>query len=170
MIYLHRWLLGVTDAMQVDHINGNGLDNRRSNLRIVTPSENLLNRVNHTTVGASGFVGVALVNDSGNWRAYVNVSDRQVSIGVWPTVELAASARDHYVRTNHPTARLNYPKGAPHTADEIEAAKISKPKSLTPNVREKAGAFEAFGRRDGKRIYIGRFATQAEAIAARDAF
>jgi hypothetical protein len=43
-IPMHRFLLNAPDDMEVDHINGNGLDNRRCNLRLATRSENLANR------------------------------------------------------------------------------------------------------------------------------
>lgn len=43
-LYLHREIMKPTSDMVVDHINGNGLDNRRENMRVVTKSENSLNR------------------------------------------------------------------------------------------------------------------------------
>jgi len=167
-IYLHRWILDAPPGKVVDHINGNGLDNRRANLRIVTQAENMLNQTTPRKA-SSGFAGVAFVPSSGNWRAYVNVGNRQVSIGVWPTPELAAAARDRYVIANHPTAPLNFSDGLPFDGQEIDDAQIRKSRTETPGVREHHGAWEAYGRRDGKKIYLGRFATAEEAIAARAA-
>ena len=43
-IMMHRYILSADDEHEVDHINGNSLDNRRCNLRIVTRSENMANR------------------------------------------------------------------------------------------------------------------------------
>lgn len=41
---MHRFIMGAPAGMDVDHINGDGLDNRRENLRVVTRAENLANR------------------------------------------------------------------------------------------------------------------------------
>ncbi len=43
-ILMHRLIVGVTRGQEIDHINGNGLDNRRANLRIASRSTNMLNR------------------------------------------------------------------------------------------------------------------------------
>lgn len=47
LILMHRLIMDVPKGMQVDHINGDGLDNRRENLRVCTQSENLLNQWKH---------------------------------------------------------------------------------------------------------------------------
>lgn len=58
-IKLHRFLLGITDSkIQVDHKNGDGLDNTRSNLRLATASQNGMNRPKDKT-NLTGFKGVS---------------------------------------------------------------------------------------------------------------
>lgn len=166
-IYLHRWIMNAPKGMHVDHINGDGLDNRKSNLRIVTCSENARNRHNHDP-GASGFFGVSSISTSKSWRAYTHVDKKQVMIGVWPTAELAASARDFYVSEFHKTSRLNFPDGAPHTPEEVEKMKISKVVSDHPGIRLKAGKWEVWHRRNGKRVYVGRFETLELAKTAQN--
>jgi hypothetical protein len=57
--YLHRLLTACQKGMDVDHINGNGLDNRRENLRVVTHAENMKNMRKPVT-NTSGVKGVRL--------------------------------------------------------------------------------------------------------------
>ena len=66
-VFLHRYLLNPPVDMQIDHINHNTLDNRRCNLRIVTASENCLNR--NQPMGATGIRHVAYV-DTPRWKGY----------------------------------------------------------------------------------------------------
>jgi len=68
VIYLHREILKPDSKFQVDHVNGDGLDNRRSNLRVCNKSQNMANRgkqVNNT----SGYKGVTFHKFSGKWMA-----------------------------------------------------------------------------------------------------
>lgn len=70
MVYMHREVLGLDpdDPRVVDHINGEKLDNRRSNLRAVSPLVNSLNR--HGGQGStSRFRGVCRNKQRKNWRA-----------------------------------------------------------------------------------------------------
>ena len=58
--FAHRLIINAQKGEIVDHINGNGLDNRRSNLRIVSHQANRLNRVNGTSKKTSKYFGVSI--------------------------------------------------------------------------------------------------------------
>lgn len=90
---LHRFITGCPDGMVVDHINGNGLDNRRENLRVCTQSENLRNRKMHQN-NASGFKGVFFdpAPRSKPWRSRITVSGKRFNIGRFDTPEEAYAA------------------------------------------------------------------------------
>lgn len=78
---LHRLIMDLTDpTLQIDHINGDTLDNRRENLRIVTPAENAKNvrkRINNT----SGYTGVWFNKNKNLWTAEIQLNNRKIHIG-----------------------------------------------------------------------------------------
>lgn len=78
---MHRLLLGLTDpAVHVDHINADGLDNRRANLRTCSHAENMRNR----RLGAdntSGFKGVDWHKATGKWRARLKHQGKSHHLG-----------------------------------------------------------------------------------------
>lgn len=88
---LHRLLLNCPEGYQVDHINGNRLDNRRSNLRIVTQQENLQNR-HYDSRNKSGYRGVCYCKQTGKWKAYARHNGKQVWLGRFDTAEEAAES------------------------------------------------------------------------------
>jgi hypothetical protein len=107
-LYLHRLLV---DAPRVDHVNGNGLDCRRANLRSATHADNMRNR---RTVGAnntSGYKGVTWDRRCSRWRASITVNRRHLSLGGLADPVAAARAYDAaavehfggFARTNFPT-------------------------------------------------------------------
>lgn len=67
--YMHRVLLDACRGEDVDHANGNGLDNRRCNLRICSRSQNSANR--YVVKSNTGYKGVHFETWSGRWRAEV---------------------------------------------------------------------------------------------------
>lgn len=83
---LHRFLMNAPPDKHVDHKNGDGLDNRRDNLRLATPKENGANV--RKAVGRSGYVGVQQ-HRGGKYFATI-----QLNIGTFDTAEEAARAYD----------------------------------------------------------------------------
>lgn len=69
----------ITGFRQTDHVDGNGLNNIRENLREVTTSQNKANAVSKT--GTSRFKGVCWRADIGKWRAYIMKDYKRISIG-----------------------------------------------------------------------------------------
>lgn len=94
-VYMHRLILGLTDpAVHVDHANGDGLDNRRANLRACTRNENMWNARKRAD-NASGFKGVHWRTARGKWQARIKVYGKRRSLGLFTT---AAEAHAAYCR------------------------------------------------------------------------
>lgn len=89
-ISMHRLILGDVKAPEIDHKDGDKLNNRRANLRPCTSTENSQNR--RVVGGRSRFKGVR--RDRGMWRAQIKVDGKIVDIGFHQTERLAARAYD----------------------------------------------------------------------------
>jgi hypothetical protein len=97
-VKMHRLILDLTDPrVEVDHRDGNGLDNRRTNIRAATKSMNMRNA--HHTKSISGVIGVF---PSGSlkkpWRVMVNRNRRLIHYGRFATIE---EARQKYESVRH---------------------------------------------------------------------
>lgn len=88
---LHHEIIVVPIGLEVDHINGNGLDNRKENLRVCVHQENTQNKITRRQDGkASRFTGVSRRN--GAWYARITKDGKTTNIGVFKTEENAATA------------------------------------------------------------------------------
>lgn len=91
--YLHRVILDAPDGIEVDHANGNGLDNRRCNLRLATRTQNAAN-VGLLATNASGRKGVSWDRKNHKWRVTIRVAGRSLNLGRFADLDEAARAYD----------------------------------------------------------------------------
>lgn len=89
---MHRFIMVPPPDMSVDHINGNPLDNRRTNLRIVTHAQNLQNRQGATRVSSSGVRNVYYHPGKKKYQVKLEVGQRTISCGYYWTIDEAAIA------------------------------------------------------------------------------
>lgn len=90
--FLHRLILRNYDKkLMGDHISGNRLDNRKENLRLCSPQDNLRNRhKKQSNSRHSKYFGVSIAN--GKWKAYIGVDSKYIHLGYHKTEEDAARA------------------------------------------------------------------------------
>jgi hypothetical protein len=89
-VLMHRTIINAPAGMDVDHINGDALDNRRCNLRVATRSQNLQNRPKQKN-NSSGYKGVSKYR-TGRWMASIRVNGTCKYLGYHSTPEAAHAA------------------------------------------------------------------------------
>jgi hypothetical protein len=110
-ITLHQWLTGWPNT---DHINGDGLDNRRANLRLATCAQNSANR-RRSKNNTSGFKGVSWRKDLKCWAAHIRDNGHANHLGMFEKPEEAARAYDAAALTVWGEfASLNFPTHQEH--------------------------------------------------------
>ena len=104
-VYLSRYLMNPPDEVEIDHKDRNPLNNRRSNLRIATSSQNKINLIRKNP---SGFRGIYWNKDNLNWRARIQYKHSTHEIGSFSNKEDAARAyNEHAVKLHGEFAILN---------------------------------------------------------------
>lgn len=95
-LILHRELLRLIkgDKREIDHINGNGLDNRRINLRICSHRENTLNKNKKNSHSSSKFKGVSWDKQHGKWHSQLWDGEKNIHLGRYHSELEAAQAYD----------------------------------------------------------------------------
>lgn len=81
-ILLHRYIMDCPEGMVVDHIDRDSLNNRRENLRIVSPGENMQNRKIHRN-NTSGVRGVSWYKKTGQWRVQLSLNGKMKNLGLF---------------------------------------------------------------------------------------
>jgi hypothetical protein len=118
-IYMHRAIMNAKRGRVVDHINGNGLDNRRTNLRLCTHQENSWNT--HSSRSLSGARGVHFLSrlKGKPWAASIYVSHK-IHLGYFAT-------RDEAVVARAAGEKLYFGRFAPYAEDARKEAVPSRP-------------------------------------------
>lgn len=107
MVRMHREILNAPNELDVDHIDGDGLNNTRRNIRVCSGIQNRRNsRGNRNTV--SGYKGVNFDSRYNKWHARIEVNNKRIHLGYFSTPEDAARAYDVAALKYHGEfARLN---------------------------------------------------------------
>jgi len=116
--YLHRVILArmlgraLAKDEQVDHIDGDGLNNLRCNLRPATQSQNNRNCRRHVSNPSSQYLGVYWHKCSKKWRAQIQIDRKRLYLGIHATELEAALAREYFIDA-HPELQAKSNFGRP---------------------------------------------------------
>lgn len=111
-VYMHRLIMGAKKGQEVDHIDGDGLNNSRENLRIASRSQNCANRKSYKP--KSGFRGVYAQPYGQTWQVKISVNGRMIRGGNFSNPEDAALRYDELAREHFGEfATLNFPSENP---------------------------------------------------------
>ncbi|KKL08728.1 hypothetical protein LCGC14_2572980 [marine sediment metagenome] len=109
-VWMHREVIRIPAGLVCDHINHNGLDNRKANLRAATATQNRINSRTARIRKSSKYRGVCRRTDHKKWFAYVYVNGRAVFTKYFDDATTAARARDKAAKKYHGQfAELNFP-------------------------------------------------------------
>ena len=108
---MHRVVMKATKGQVVDHINGDGLDNRKSNLRVCTTAQNIRNQAPNPAKGTSRYKGVYWRSNRSCWITQLVLNQQKVVRKHFQTEEDAAQHYDYLARKHFGEfARLNFPQ------------------------------------------------------------
>lgn len=109
---MHRIVmdLPIGEPQEIDHIDGNGLNNQKANLRVCTRSENMRNTGVHVD-NTSGYKGVTWHGQNKKWQVFIRDDGKPRYLGTFTCLIKAAKAYDAGARKYHGEfARCNFPQ------------------------------------------------------------
>lgn len=152
-IFMHREILQPSEGKQIDHINRNKIDNRRCNLREVTPSQNQMNR-GLLSNNKTGYKGVTYDRDSKKFRAFVTKDGCQMHLGFYETPEDAAKA--YNVKAEELYGDIAVLNDVNHEGFTL-SRRTKAVNYLGVSKYNKGTPYAASIQKDGKVYYLGRF-------------
>lgn len=115
--YIHRFIMNAPDDLEVDHENGDGLDNRRSDLRLATRPQNMAN-IKSRRLSTSKYKGVSWSFSDKRWKSQIGFEGVNYNLGLFEDEKEAGMAYDRkalelfgaFTRLNFPELREHYLK------------------------------------------------------------
>lgn len=167
-IYMHRQILNAPKGVIVDHIDRDGLNNRKANLRFCSVEQNTWNRPKRLS-NTSGYIGVYRNKDCLGWIA----CQRGKYLGMYPSPEEAARAYDTAARRAFGEfANLNFPDDFRPVEPSLSEIRPNNTSGYTGVIRVVVkGKIRWLAKifKGGKSIHVGTFNSPEEAAAAREA-
>lgn len=106
--YMHSFIMGTPKGMDTDHINGNKLDNRRSNLRILTRSQNKASSSLQYSNNTTGYKGVHFDKSRDKYMAFIRVNGKMHNLGRFNNKEDAIAIRKEAEEQYLTKGKLDY--------------------------------------------------------------
>jgi len=167
-VRMHRLILGLKhdDRQQGDHINGNGLDNRRCNLRIVTEQQNRFNTRKRKGT-SSKYKGVSWHVQTKKWRVNISANGTDYVLGLFCSEKEAALTYDRAAIQFHGEfASLNFPQEINETKKMPLYLRTKSSKYKGVSFDKASGKWQVDFQFNKKRLKVGRFVTEKEAAIA----
>jgi hypothetical protein len=171
-VFMHRFLMGFPDKKNVDHIDGNGLNNQKTNLRICTQFGNTKNRIGNQ-ISTSKYKGVC--KHRGRWLCQIHIGEEKYFLGYFDSEIDAAHRYDYeaikyhgeFVKLNDPD--FDYSKYSP---PKISDRKKNRCSSIYKGVgfHKQSKKWRARIRINEQDINIGMFNSEIEAAKAYNNF
>lgn len=162
---MHRLILNPPKEADVDHINHDRLDNRRSNLRLTTTSQNTANSHRKASNQSSKYKGVS--KKGNRWRAKIGKDEKVHNLGSYQTEELAARAYDSAsLYLNGEYALLNFPDSIPVPVHELQNKVKPQVKNYVVTFSKTKGKWITRIKDRGYIEYVGSFKTKETAVYA----
>lgn len=176
-VTMHRFLLNPEKGIEVDHINHNGLDNRRCNLRLVTKSQNMMNRI--TNIGVSSYKGVSFSKEKKKWSSQIKGNTNLLHLGFFYNEIEAAAAYNLIAKLIFKEYALLNNIDFDYTDEFVSKVTTTYNKALNRTFAsyfigvtfdKRSSKWQARLCYDYKQFYIGYYKTEKEAALAYNEF
>ncbi len=160
-------MLGASPEQLVDHINGDGLDNRRVNIRLCTKADNQRNQ-RRNSKNTTGYKGVSFDKARGKYSASIGVHGEQISLGRFSTAEEASQAYEDAVRRYHGEFAYSQSAGSVPLATVQATAERPQYSSTHRGVvwNKRLGKWISNIVVNGRSIHLGTFSDETAAARA----